>query len=128
MAEAQILGLTLGFNASGPITKHFAVKLIDADTVGPVTAKSDLVVGVSLFDVTLAEISRGKGVSCIVDGMPLMVVGAGGVTVGTVAVIDATGKVVASNSGARPVGIIMATGVAGDYVPVLFETSLPLVP
>ena len=128
MAEGQIDILSLGFEPSAAIGKYQAVKLIDADTVGPVTAEGDLWCGVAIFAVSTAEIAKGKLVTVRVLGMPLVKVGTGGVTVGNIGVIDATGQVVASNSGARPLGLIMATGVAGDYVPVLLTSpGLPVV-
>jgi hypothetical protein len=128
MAEGAIDILSLGFNAAAAITQYTAVKMSDADTVTPVTAEGDVIIGVSQFGVSAAEITRGKGASVRVGGISLMVVGTGGVTVGTLGVSDATGKVVASNTGARPLGLVLATGAAGDLIPVLLTPGLPLIP
>ena len=128
MAEGGIDILSLGFNAAAAITKFAAVKMSDADTVTPVTAEGDLILGVSQFGVTAAEIAQGKGASVRVSGISLVKVGTGGVTVDTIVVSDAAGLAVASNTGARPLGVCLATGVAGDYVPVLLTPGLPLIP
>lgn len=127
MAEGGIDILSLGFDAAAPITKFAAVKLSTADAVTPVTAEGDLVLGVAQFGVTADEITQGKGASVRVSGISLVKVGVGGVTVGTVVVSDAAGLAIASNSGARPLGVCLATGVEGDYVPVLLTPGLPLV-
>ena len=129
MAEGSIPDFSLGFNAAAALVQFTAVKYgADADTVTPVTAKGDLWIGVSLWNVSAAEITRGKGASVCMEGAPLMKVGSGGVTFGTIVVSDAAGLAVASNSGARPLGIAMASGNAGDFVPVYLTPGLPLIP
>lgn len=127
MAEGRNPAFALGYNAAAALTKYKAVKMSDDMTVTPVTAEGDVWVGVSQYGVTLAEIDQGKGASITHMGVELMVVGVGGVAEGTIGVLDATGGVIASNSGARPLGIVLATGVEGDYVPVLLTPGLALV-
>lgn len=127
-AEGGVDILSQGFNAAAAITKYKAVKMSDEETVTPVTAEGDVIVGVAQYGVTAGEITQGKGASVRVMGISLVVVGTGGVTEGTIGVADATGGVVASNSGARPLGLVLATGSAGDYVPVLLTPGLPLIP
>lgn len=127
MAEGRIDLLSIGWRAAAPISKYCAVKLSDADHVTPVTAEGDLIVGISQFGVTAAEIDNGKGASVQVHGVSLVLVGVGGVTFGTIVVSDATGKAVASNAGGRPLGICLASGSAADWVPVLLTPGLPVV-
>lgn len=129
MAEGHNQILDLGYNAAAAITRYTAVKFVtDNETVTPCTAEGDVWIGVAMYGVTSAEILQGKGASVRHIGVALMKVGTGGVTFGTLGVMDASGQVVASNTGARPLGIVMATGVAGDYVGVLLTPGLPLVP
>jgi hypothetical protein len=128
MAEGGIDILSLGFDAAAALTKFAAVKMSSADAVTPVTAEGDVVLGISQFGVTSAEILQGKGASVRVTGVSLVKVGTGGVSFGNIVVSDGAGLAVASNSGARPLGICLATGVAGDYVPVLLTPGLPLIP
>ena len=128
MAEGFNMVLAVGYDASAALTKYAAVKLTADQTVGPVTAEGDVIIGVSQYGVTSAEILQGKGASVMLMGVSMMKVGAGGVTLGTIGVSDAAGLVVASNTGARPLGLVLATGVANDYVPVLLTPGLPLIP
>jgi hypothetical protein len=128
MAESYLWDDSIGFKAAGALGRYNAVKLIDADTVGPVTAEGDVILGISMYPVSAGEITKGKGASVCVSGAPLVEVGSGGVTLGTIVVSDATGKAVASNSGARPLGIALASGNAGEFVPVLLTPGSPLVP
>lgn len=128
MAEGGNSILELGYDAAAALTKYAAVKLTDDMTVTPVTAEGDLWIGISQFSVTTGEIAEGKGATVWLLGTSLIKVGTGGVTRGTVGVMDAAGLVVASNTGARPLGIVLVSGVAGDYVPVLLTPGLPLIP
>lgn len=124
MAEGFNMVLAVGYDASAAITKYCAVKLTADQTVGPVTAEGDLWIGISQYGVTAAEILQGKGASVMLMGVSLVKVGAGGVTLGTSVGIDASGQAVAINTGARVLGIALATGVANDYVPVLLTPGI----
>lgn len=128
MAEGGNSILELGYDAAAAITKYTAVKLSDDMTVTPVTAEGDVWIGVAQFGVTSGEILEGKGATVWLLGSSLVKVGVGGVTRGTIGVIDGSGQVVASNTGGRPLGIVLVSGVAGDYVPVLLTPGLALVP
>lgn len=129
MAEGAIDVLSIGFDAGAAVAKYQAVKFgATVEAVIQVAAEGDLWIGVAQFAVAAGEITKGKGVTVRVAGLSLMVVGTGGVTFGTLGVSDGAGKVVASNSGARPLGIVYATGVAGDWVPVWLTPGLPLIP
>lgn len=126
MAEGGNSILELGWDAGAALTKYACVKLTDDMTVTPVTAESDVWIGVNQFDVTAAEILQGKGATVWLLGTSLVKVGVGGVTRGTVVVMDAAGLAVASNTGGRPIGVCLVSGVAGDYVPVLLTPGLPV--
>ena len=128
MAEGGNSILELGFDAAAALTQYTAVKLSANQTVTPVTAEGDLWIGITQFGVTAGEILEGKGATVWMLGTSLIKVGTGGVTLGTVVVMDANGLAVASNTGARPLGIALNTGVAGDFVPVLLQPGLALIP
>jgi hypothetical protein len=128
MAEGGNSILELGYDAAAALTKYTAVKLSDDMTVTPVTAEGDVWIGITQFAVTAGEILEGKGATVWLLGTSLIKVGTGGVTRGTLGVMDAAGLVVASNTGARPLGIVLVSGVAGDYVPVLLTPGLALIP
>lgn len=50
-----------GYDAAVALTKYRAVKFSAVETVTPVTALTDLICGINQFDVTAAEIAKGKG-------------------------------------------------------------------
>jgi len=124
MAEGGNSILELGFDAAAAITQYTAVKLSANQTVTPVTAEGDLWIGIAQFGVTAGEILEGKGATVWLMGTSLIKVGTGGITLGTQVVMDASGQAVASNSGGRPLGIALNTGVAGDLIPVLLTPGL----
>lgn len=129
MAEGGNSILELGYDAGAAITKYQAVKMgADDMSVIQCAAEGDVWVGIPQFDVTAGEILEGKGATVWLLGVSLVRVGTGGVTRGTIGVMDATGQVVASNTGARPLGVVLVTGIAGDLVPVLLAPGLPLIP
>lgn len=128
MAEGHNQILDLGYDAAAALTKYTAVKMSDSMTVTPCTAEGDVWIGVTMFGVTAAEILQGKGASVRHMGVALIVVGTGGVTFGTIGVMDAAGKVVASNTGARPLGLVLATAAVNEYAPVLLTPGMPLIP
>lgn len=126
MAEGGNSILELGFDAAAALVKYTAVKLTDDMSVTPVTAEGDVWVGITQFEVTAAEILQGKGATVWLLGTSLIKVGTGGVTRGLVVGMDAAGLAVAANTGARPLGVCLVSGVAGDYVPVLLTPGLPV--
>lgn len=128
MAEGGNSILELGFDAAAALTQYTAVKLSANQTVTPVTAEGDAWIGISQFAVTSGEILEGKGATVWLMGTSLIKVGTGGITLGNIVVMDASGQAVASNTGARPLGIALNTGVAGDLIPVLLTPGLPLIP
>lgn len=113
--------LDKGYNAGAPITKFTAVKKskTDPETVVPVTANDDIVLGWSQFEVTQDEIDRGKGCSVRLLGIT-EAVAAGAIEDGDVCQLEANGKVVTAvnSSGAREVGVCVghASTTDGDRI------------
>jgi hypothetical protein len=118
MADANFV-LARGFDCAAAVTKRRFVKVSAADVVTPVTAASDVVVGVSRYDCTAADILRGKGAT--VDMMGIAEVEASAaITINTLVGISANGRLAASGAGVRTVGVALtAASTAGDTVTVL---------
>lgn len=97
--------LDKGYNAAAAISKFKAVKLSAAETVTPVTANSDVVHGWPQFDVSAAEIAKGKGSSVRLEGITEAVASAA-IAVGLICQLEADGRVspVVGASGKRIVG------------------------
>lgn len=92
-----------GYNAAAALTKFRAVKFTAAETVGPVTADTDVVAGVVQHDVTAAEILKGKGASIAVEGDTVMEC-AGNIAINALVTIGATGLAVSGTAGDRIIG------------------------
>lgn len=92
-----------GYDAAEALTKFRAVKFTTAETVGPVTADTDVIAGVVQHDVTAAEILRGKGASIRVEGDTLMEC-TGNIAIGALVVISANGRAVTGTAGDRVIG------------------------
>lgn len=118
MADSNFV-LSRGFDAAAALTKRRFVKLSAVDTVTPVTAASDVVVGVSRYDCTAADIVRGKGAS--VDMMGIAEVETSvGITLGSLVGISANGRAAAAGAGVRLVGVALnTTSGAGEVQTVL---------
>lgn len=123
MADSNFV-LARGFDAAAAITKHRAVKAGGTDeSVTPVTAEGDEVLGVAMYSVTAGEIARGKGASVAMMGIVQMEAAAT-VAVGDTVAIDGSGCAVQPNSGARNIGMCVGNpGDSGDWISVLL--SLP---
>jgi hypothetical protein len=92
-----------GYNAAEALTKFRAVKFTAAETVGPVTADTDVIAGVVQHDVTAAEILLGKGASIAVEGDTLMEC-TGNIAIGALVVISANGRATTGTAGDRVIG------------------------
>lgn len=114
--------LSKGYDAAAALTKYTAVKFTAEETVGPVTAVNDVVAGVAQFDVTTAEIAKGKGASIAVEGATVMIAG-GTCTVGALAGLMADGKVHDAATGNRIIGMFRQGATVGNQASV--ELSLP---
>lgn len=124
MADSQFV-LSRGFDAAAAVTKFRAVKLTTAEnTVTPVTAKTDVTVGISEFDCSAADILKGKGVNVVMAGIAQMEASVA-ITVGQIVAAETDGraKVVATTD--RIVGLCVGNpaGGAGERISVLL--SLP---
>lgn len=103
-------GLVKGRNASGPITKkRFVVRdtaAADGETVKQASsATGDALAGISIFSVSLAEISHGKGCSVVMSGRAI-VTAAEALAVGDVVTTDADGKAVGATTGDWVGGVV----------------------
>lgn len=114
--------LAKGYDAAAALTARRAVKFSAEETVTPVTAKTDVVAGIAIFDVTTSEIAKGKGASIMVEGAAEMEAG-GTCTVGALAGLQAAGTVHDAASGDRVIGMFRQGGTSGHHVSV--ELSLP---
>jgi len=92
-----------GYDAAEALTKYRAVKFTAAETVGPITADTDVVAGVVQHDVTAGEILRGKGASIAVEGDTLMECTAN-IAIGALVVISANGRATTGTAGDRVIG------------------------
>jgi len=114
-----------GYDAAAAITKFRAVKLTTAEnTVTPVTASTDITVGVAEFDCTAADILKGKGVTVNHIGIVTMEANAA-ITVGQLVMADTVGRAIVATSTNRIVGLCVGNpaGGAGERISVLL--SLP---
>lgn len=111
--------LDKGYDADAAISIYRAVKIgASAESVAPCAAEGDDVLGIAQFGVTAGELALGKGVSVRLEGISEMEAAAA-ITRGAAVGIDGTGKAIASNTGARIVGVALtAAGTAGDRVAV----------
>lgn len=120
MADSNFV-LARGFNADAAIVKNRAVKKgTAAESVTPVTAASDVVLGVSAFDCTAAEILKGKGASVQMMGVVEMEASVA-LAVGALVGISANGRAAAAGAGVRTIGVVVGNPAtnAGDVVSVL---------
>lgn len=117
--------LDKGFRlASGQTaTKFRAVKLSAAETVTPVTAVGDVVIGVAQNAVSAAELLKGKGVNVRVQGITEMET-AGAVAVGDIIAIDSAGRAKggAPAAGDRIVGVALTAATnSGDRFTMVIQ-------
>jgi hypothetical protein len=112
-----------GFDAAAAITKRRFVKAGSAAAdpqVTPVTAATDVPLGVAEYDVTAAEILKGKGVSVQMVGI-VEVEATGAIAVGGLVAPSANGRAQPAVATNRQVGVCVghpATN-AGDVIDVL---------
>jgi len=123
MADSNYV-LSRGFDvASGQtITKRRFVKLSAAETVTPVAAITDVAVGVARYDVTVAEVARGKGADVQMIGIA-EVEASVALAVGALVGLSANGRAAAAAAGTRTVGMVVGNPStnAGDVVSVLLN-------
>lgn len=114
--------LDKGYDAGAAILNRRFVKFTAEDVVGPVTATSDVPVGVSMFAVDAAGVAKGKGMSVRGSGgIAECEVGTGGVTTGALVSFDNTGKVIPATTGTRIVGVALQTRLATQHAAVRLQ-------
>lgn len=116
--------LDKGYDADSVLSAFRAVKAgTTSEGVTACTAEGDMVLGISQFAVSTAELALNKGASVRVAGIS-EVEAAAAITRGASVGIDSSGKAITANTGARLIGVALtAAGTAGDRIAVLL--SLP---
>jgi len=113
--------LDKGYDASAAITKFRAVKFTAEETVAPVTAIGDMVIGIEQFGVTAAEIAKGKGASVRTQGISEMEASAA-IAVGAEVGITADGRAAAMGAGVRSIGVCTkGCANAGERISVMLN-------
>ncbi|MDR2018562.1 MAG: DUF2190 family protein [Syntrophobacterales bacterium] len=121
----QTSGIEKSVNAGAAITAYTIGKFgANDNTMIPATSNADLMFGVFQHDA-----GNGSEVRVMLTGISRLKIGAGGIVRGSPVTADASGQGVAITGAAgtnvQSIGIAMATGNAGDIVPVLIAPSRP---
>lgn len=116
--------LDKGFIAAAAVTKFRAVKMSGAvDTVTPVAAANDQVIGIAQYSVSAGEIAKAKRASVRLSGISEMEI-AEAINEGDEISIDTVGRAVVSAATERIVGVALsAASTSGNRVSVML--SLP---
>jgi len=114
--------LDKGYDAAAALGKYKAVKFSAAETVTPVTAKTDVVAGITQYAVATGEITKGKGASIRVMGATEMEV-SGTATIGALAGLNADGTCHDAATGDRVIGVFRQGAATGGRASV--QLSLP---
>lgn len=110
--------LDKGFKAAAAVTKFRAVKGTGTDgEVTPITADTDIPLGVAQYSVSAGEITKQKRVSVRMAGISEMECG-GTIQQGALVCITATGTAVTGTAGDRVIGTALADGSSGTRIPV----------
>jgi hypothetical protein len=111
--------LDKGYAASAAITAKRLVKGTAQGVVGPVTATTDVPVGVSMFGVTAGDIAKDKGMSVRGSGGIAEVEAGAAVAAFALVSFDNQGRVITATTGTRVVGQAQqAAAGAGDQIAV----------
>jgi hypothetical protein len=121
----QTSGIEKSVKAGAAVTACTVAKFgTDDDTMIVAAANTDLLVGVFQHDA-----ASGAEVRVMLTGISRLKLGTGGITRGALVTVDASGQGIALSGAAgvnvQAIGIAMASGVAGDIVPVLIAPSRP---
>jgi hypothetical protein len=121
----QTSGIEKSVKAGAAITAFTVAKFgTDDDTMLPGAANTDLLVGIFQHAA-----DSGAEVRVMLSGISRLKLGTGGITRGALVTVDASGQGIAlagaAGTNVQAIGIAMASGVAGDIVPVLIAPSRP---
>jgi len=110
-----------GYNAAEALTKFRAVKFSAAETVTPVTAATDVVVGIVQHDVGTAEIAKGKGASVRREGISVMEASEA-IAVGQLVSCTTAGKAQVAAATERVIGVCeQAASADTEYISVKLD-------
>jgi hypothetical protein len=109
--------LDKGYAAAAALTKYRAVKFSAEETVTPVTVKTDVVAGITQYDVAAGEITKGKLASVRVDGAS-EIEASGTCTVGALCGLTANGTVHDAVTGDRVIGTFRSGAPSGGRASV----------
>lgn len=101
MPATQNIELAKGYDTASSLTKNRFVKQVAAAATLTVTqcdTAGEIAIGVTVFNVSDAEIIRGKGASVIEDGIAILEAGAA-VVEGAAIMTDNVGRAVTATSG-----------------------------
>lgn len=114
--------LSKGFIAAAAITKGRAVKLSgNAEEVTPVTAITDKVAGIAVFDVSATEITKGKGAALVTHGDAVMEAAAA-INEGDLIAPGTDGRATVAVATNRVIGMALeAASGAGKYFKVQLD-------
>lgn len=104
MPASQNFVLAKGYDAGGAIIKKRFVKFSADQTVVQCSVAGEMAAGVSMFDVTAAEITKGKGASVMVDGRAI-VEAATAIAIGAKVTTDNQGRAAVAATGNNVLGI-----------------------
>lgn len=104
MPATQNFVLGKGYNAGAAITKKRFVKFSADQTVVQCTVAGELAIGVSFFDVSAAEITKGKGASVLTEGRAIVEAGAA-VAIGAKVTTDNQGRAITAATGNQVLGV-----------------------
>jgi len=121
----QTSGIEKSVKAGAAVTAFTIAKFgSDDDTMLPAAANTDLLAGVFQHAA-----DSGAEVRVMLTGISRLKLGSGGITRGALVTSDASGQGVALSGAAgtnvQAIGIALASGAAGDIVPVLIVPSRP---
>lgn len=121
----QTSGIEKSVTAGAAVTAYTIAKFgSDDNTMVPAAANTDLLVGIFQHAA-----DSGAEVRVMLTGISRLKLGTGGITRGALVTSDSTGQGIALSGAAgtnvQAIGIALASGSAGDIVPVLIAPSRP---
>lgn len=110
-----------GYDAAAALVKFRAVKFSAVNVVTPVTAVTDVVVGIVQHDVTAGEITKGKGASVRREGISLMEASEA-IAAGQLVSMVTDGRAAVAAATERVIGVCdQPAGAAGEYISIKLD-------